>query len=234
MNPFAQALLDFHAGNENTAFLIIRDDGYQQKVPASGFFDDSHFSPLEELALNHCRGGVLDIGSGAGRHSLELTRREFEVTALDILPEVGEIMKNRGLKNVAVADVYQFSQGRYDTLLMMMNGIGMTGSMDGLRNYLNHAHTLTAPGGQILCDSIDVYVTDNSDHTAYREKNLAHNLPAGQQTFHIEYKGVKSPPFNWLHIDFKTLSKESSALGWEAELLEMQEDGQYLCKITSK
>ncbi|MGV3659415.1 MAG: class I SAM-dependent methyltransferase [Prosthecobacter sp.] len=234
MHPFARALGDFHSGNPEAAFTIRRDDGFQQRVPAAAFFDVSHYPGLEIRAMDECRGSVLDIGSAAGRHSLELVRRGLKVTSLDILPEMKPIMEQRGLTDVVIADIFQFEERRYDTLLMLMNGIGMAGSLDGLAYLLQRAHDLVFPGGQILCDSIDVNVTTHPQHVAYREKNVAEGRSAGQQAFVMEHEAEDAVHFEWLHIDFRSLSQVCGATGWDAELLESENDGHYLCRLIEK
>ncbi len=231
MHPFSRALSDFNAGNHAAVFTIRRDDGFQQEVAAAPFFDVAHYPCLEMRAMNECRGGILDIGSAAGRHSLELLRRGLQVTSLDILPEMKPIMHGRGLTDVVIADIWQFHGCRYDTLLMLMNGIGMAGSMEGLQRFLQQAHDLVQPGGQILCDSIDVSVTTHPQHVAYREKNLAVGHPAGQQSFVMDCEGETSVRFDWLHIDFQSLSGVCDVTGWDAELLESENDGHYLCRL---
>lgn len=231
MNPFSRALTDFHAGVSDATFTIWKDDGFQQRVPAALFFESENFPFIEMCALNQCRGSVLDIGSAAGRHTLELLRRGLKVTSLDILPEMEQIMKDRGLTDIVIGDVFQFSGQQFDTLLMLMNGIGMVGNIEGLERFLRHAHQLITPGGQILCDSIDVHVTEDPKHAAYREKNLMAGRPAGQQVFVMDYRGEDSTQFNWLHIDFISLSETCEDTGWIVELIESESDGRYVCRI---
>ena len=231
MNPFSHALLDFHSGNRDAAFTIRRDDAFQQRVPAATFFGSEHFPPLELRALDECRGKILDVGSAVGRHSLELLHRGHMVTSLDVLPEMEGIMKARGLHDVVIADVSEFSGKRFDTLLMLMNGIGMAGSINGLERFLRHAHELVLPGGQILCDSIDVSITTDPRHMFYRERNLASGRPAGQQSFTMECDGEEPVAFDWLHIDFNSLARVASSLGWKAEMLQEENDGHYLCRL---
>lgn len=171
MNPFSRALTNFHAGSQDATFTIRRDDGFQQVVPAAPFFDLECYPALEKRAMDECHGSVLDIGSAAGRHSLELIRRGLNVTSLDILPEMERILKDRGVTDVVIADVMNFSGRRFDTLLMLMNGIGMAKTIEGLDRFLRHAHGLILPGGQIICDSVDVSVTNDPQHVAYRDAN---------------------------------------------------------------
>lgn len=234
MNPFARALSDFHSGNHNAAFTIRRDDGFQQQVSAATFFNVAYYPRVEMLAMGECRGSVIDIGSAAGRHSLELLRRGFKVTSLDMLPEMRPIMEDRGLTDVVIDDIMQFEGRRHDTLLMLMNGIGMAGSIEGLERFLRRAHDLVVPGGQILADSIDVSVTKHPQHVAYREKNLASGRPVGQQTFIMDHKSEDSVQFDWLHIDFRSLAQTCDLTGWHAELLDSEDDGHYLCRLTQK
>jgi SAM-dependent methyltransferase len=234
MNPFSRALTNFHAGRQDATFTIRRDDGFQQVVPVAPFFDLECYPPLEKRAMNECHGSILDIGSAAGRHSLELIRRGLNLTSLDILPEMERIMRDRGLTDVVIADVMKFSGRRFDTLLMLMNGIGMAKTIEGLDRFLRHAHELILPGGQIVCDSVDVSVTNDPQHVAYRDANAASGRPPGQQVFVMDCAGEDSTDFDWLHIDFQSLTHLCEATGWEAVLLESESSGHYLCKLTEK
>jgi SAM-dependent methyltransferase len=156
-------------------------------VPASVFFADDEFPPLETRALDLCKGHILDIGAAAGRHSLHLIRRALQVTSLDILPETEAILRDRGVIHVVASDILTFTGERFDTLLMLMNGIGMVGTLDGLDRFLRHAHEITSPSGQIICDSIDVSVTSDPIHSAYRQRNLTLGRQPGHQTFTMTY-----------------------------------------------
>jgi len=234
MNPFSQALLDFHSGSCDVTFTIRRDDGFCSEMPAAPFFELGNYPTLEMRAMDECHGSVLDIGSAAGRHSLELLRRGIKVTSLDILPEMEGIMKDRGQTDVVISDVLHFSGRRFDTLLMLMNGIGIVGSIEGLTRFLQHAHDLVDPGGQIVCDSTDVGLTTEPQHVAYRETNMASGRPAGHQAFMMEYNDEEPVRFDWLHIDFQALERISKAAGWEAILLEQKDCGHYLCKLIEK
>ena len=234
MNPFSRALTNFHTGSQDAAFTIRRDDGFQQVVPVAPFFDLELYPPLEKRAMDACHGCDLDIGSAAGRHSLELIRGGLHVTSLDILPEMEGIMRDRGLSDVVIADVMKFSGRRFDTLLMLMNGIGMAKTLEGLDGFLRHAHVLILPGGQIVCDSIDVSVTNDPQHVAYRDANAASGRPPGQQSFVMDCAGGDSSEFDWLHIDFQSLARLCDQTGWKAVLIEIEASGHYLCKIMEK
>jgi len=234
MNEFSQALLAYHNGDFSAELLIRRDDGFQDRVPASVFFDESEFSSLDHKALDLCVGRILDVGAAAGRHSLSLVRSGMNVTSMDILPEMESILRDRGAEQVVISDIMAFSQNQFDTLLMLMNGIGMVGTIEGLRKFLRHAHRIVTPEGQILCDSVDVSVTSNPIHVAYRNQNADREIPLGQQTLTIEYDGISGKPFNWIHIDFESLVKISRTEGWNSELIDQDDGGHFLSRLTKR
>jgi len=212
-------------------FTITRDDGFAQTVPVKIFFDTAQFPGLEIRALDLCCGQVLDVGAAAGRHSLELQRRGLTVWSLDILPEALAIMSERGVSRPLVGNILSWAGGAFDTILMLMNGIGMVGTPEHLDDFLRHAHRLVSPGGQILCDSIDVSTTLAPAHVAYRNKNVEQRRDAGQQRFTIKYEDICGEPFDWLHIDFALLSKHSRIAGWNCHLIHQEPDGHFLARL---
>ena len=237
MSPFAYALSSYHKGNRTAQFVIRRDDGFEVEVPASVFFDDRKFPLIEEHAMGECSGRVLDVGGAAGRHSLELLRRGMDATTLDILPEMECILLDRGQNKVIIGDILSndsgcLSEHRFDTLLMLMNGIGMVGTEENIPTLLRQAEVLLSDQGQIICDSIDVSVTTDPRHVAYRENNLESGRSIGQQRFTMECEGANPIEFSWLHIDFKILASVCDAHGWKAERIQDESDGHYLCRIT--
>ena len=119
--------------------------------------------PLEKLALRQARGHVLDVGAGAGCHSLALQDMGIRTTAIDISPLSVATMRQRGVMHVVEQDFWQMT-GSFDTILMLMNGIGIAGSSNRLPAFFAHLATLLAPGGQVLADSTDVrYIFDYED-----------------------------------------------------------------------
>ncbi len=233
MKPYSKCLTDYYKGDLAASFSIVRDDGFEEQVPAWIFFTDKEFSSLETHGLDLCKGHILDVGAGAGRHSLELIRRGFNVTALDISPELETILRDRGIREVIRSDIFSFSDHRFDTLLMLMNGIGMVGNSARLDLFLSHARNITSDDGQIICDSTDVSATSDPVHIAYRQRNLALGKPAGQQSFIMTYKSQREP-FDWLHIDFPTLEAHCEETGWEAQPVLDEPNGHYLCIMTKK
>lgn len=231
MNPLGMALTAYHSGREDASFTLVRDDGFEQTLPARIFFDDTGFPNLEARALDLCRGRVLDVGAGAGRHSLELHRRGLPVWSLDILPETQPIMSQRGVPHPLVGDISTWAERSFDTVLMLMNGIGMLGTPQRLDEFLRHAHRLVSPGGQLLCDSIDVSITANPIHVAHRKRNVELGLDPGQQRFTARYDEVVGETFNWLHIDIASLARHCNANGWNCQQIYREAEGHYLAEI---
>lgn len=198
--------------------------GAKEEMPVATYFRDEDDMPdLEWAALERCNGKVLDIGAGAGSHALVLQQWNIEVTALEISPLAAKVMRQRGVKNVVEADIFTYNAEKYDTLLLLMNGIGLTGTLDNLRVFLQHAKTLLNPGGQLLFDSSDI---------AYLYEG---NLPAdgyyGEIWYKYEYKKQTTDWFKWLYVDEATLIKIAAEEGWTAEVLFEDEFGQYLVRM---
>jgi 2-polyprenyl-3-methyl-5-hydroxy-6-metoxy-1,4-benzoquinol methylase len=234
MTPFGRALLDYQQTGQDAHFTLERDDGFSARVPVAEFFDDVRFSELEQRALDLCRGHILDIGAGAGRHALALQRQGKEVCAIDILPEAVDVMKQRGVKEVLLGDVMSMEDRTFDTLLMLMNGLGMVGTPSELGRFLHHAGHMLRAGGSLLCDSIDVAHTSDPVHVRYREKNIQRNRVPGQQFYTAIYGGETSALFPWLHLDFATLEANANKRGWKAELAFSGQAGHYLAKLTKR
>jgi hypothetical protein len=231
MNPFAMGLTAYHSGFHAASFTIVRDDGFERTVAIKAFFEAAKFSDLEARALDLCQGQVLDVGAAAGRHSLELHRRGLSVWSMDILPEAQRIMLERGVPRPLVGDILSWAERSFDTVLMLMNGIGMVGTPERLDEFLRHAHLLVSPQGQILCDSIDVCVTKTPIHVAYRKRNVERGLYPGQQRFVEKYENVLGAAFDWLHLDFASLARCCEAAGWNCDLVYQEPDGRYLARI---
>ncbi|GAA4316348.1 class I SAM-dependent methyltransferase [Mucilaginibacter gynuensis] len=219
-----QAIYDRYHKLSKHKLWIHNQYGPKEEMPVSTYFRKEDDLPdLEWHALNECRGKTLDIGAGAGSHSLELQNRGMDITALDISPLAVEVMRKRGLQQAIEADIFTYTGPKYDTLLLLMNGIGLTGSLENLANFLQYAKTLLAPGGQLLFDSSDI---------AYLyEGNPPQDRYYGEIKYQYEYKGKKTDWFNWLYVDEHTLTDVAKKTGWSTDILVDDEYGQYLARL---
>ncbi len=231
MDTYSRALYNYFNGLEPHSFEIIRDDGYSSEVPISMFFDGDSFSELELLALHSCTGKVLDVGAGAGRHASELQTRGVDITALDKSKQAIMIMNQRGIGKTRWIDIMELSGEKYDTILMLMNGIGIVGVAKNIDTYLQHIHKLLNTDGALIVDSIDVSKTTYPLHVAYRENNILNSRYPGQQRLRIVYNGEKGDWFNWLHLSFEELSMHASSNNFLSELIKIEENGHYVAKL---
>jgi len=233
MEPYGKSLLDFSNGDSSAKVAEHRDDGLRGDLPASVFFGKpSEFSPLEQMPMKLCRGYVLDVGAGAGCHSLALQDQGIRVLAIDVSPHAVEIMSKRRAKECQRVDVFEFHKGPFDTLLMMMHGIGMVEDLSGLDRFLRHAHKLLKPDGQIVCDSLDVRRGDDPRHLAYQEANRRAGRYLGEFRARFEYKGRTGPSFGWLHVDPETLIDHAGRMGWSCQVVYREDGGDYLAQLT--
>lgn len=233
MVPHGLALRAYFRGDSDAQILIRRDDGLEVPIPVSVFFrSPDEFWPVETMALERCRGHVLDIGAGSGLHSLFLESEGRRVTAMDISPEAAEIMSARGLGDVRCADVFDFEGGPFDTLLMLGHGIGIAGDLTGLQRLLSHARRLMCEDGQLLAHSLDVRRTDDPDHLAYHEANRDAGRYVGETRVQFEHGDQVGPYCAWIHVDSEMLGRCAASAGLGCEVLLAEESGDYLACLS--
>ena len=229
-----QALLAYHRGDATATLTVHCNVADDEPLPAAYFFRTLLQMPaLERQALDESRGRVLDLGAGAGCHSLELQSRGFAVKAVDVSAGAVQVMAERGVGTVARHDLFSpllAEELPYDTILLLMNGLGLTGTLEGLDKFLAHARTLLAPGGQVLATSSDVRYLYEDEEGAVRI-NL--NGPYyGEVEYTLSYAGRTGAPFPWVFVDAALLQDAAEAAGYTADFLDEDEDGQYLVRLT--
>ncbi|GAA4349608.1 class I SAM-dependent methyltransferase [Hymenobacter saemangeumensis] len=228
-----QALLDYHRGRTNATLTVHCNVADDEELPASYFFRTLLQMPeLERLALEECRGRVLDVGAGAGCHSLELQSRSFTVKAVDVSAGAVQVMTERGVQQVARHSLFEARPNDelpFDTILLLMNGLGLAGSLNGLDKLLAHARTLLAPGGQILATSSDIsYLYEDEEGALLINLNGPYY---GEVEYAFGYEGRRGVTFPWLFVDAALLHDTAEAAGYTADILGEDEDGQYLVRL---
>ena len=202
-------------------------------LPVSYLFRDyQEMNALEKKALDLSFGKVLDVGSGAGSHSLYLqNERKLEVTALDISPKSIEVCKARGVKNAICEDLLRFSEKNFDTVLLLMNGTGIFQSLEHIDQYLQKLKSLVAENGQILIDSTDIlYMYDQDEDGGVLVPATGYY---GELDYYLHYKGESELPMKWLYLDFDTLENAAIANGFKIQKIKQLDDS-YLAKLTVK
>ncbi len=231
-DPIGQAIQDYYIKRKAPDLVVNSNYTENERIPAGYFFRTEKEMPAIELAaLKKCKGKILDIGAAAGCHSLLLQKKGFNVTALEISELAAEVMKSRGIQKVITDDVNSFSGDRFDTLLLLMNGTGIGGTLNGLKTLLKHLRNLLTEKGQILIDSSDIrYLFEEEDGSVWID--LANKQFVGEMKYEVVYKKLKSS-FNWLFVDFDTLKKVAEESGLQCVLVEKGEHFEYLAQLTS-
>jgi len=231
MDPIGAAIKDYLSGNRQAEIVVESDITEEDIIPVDYLFRTRDEMPeLEQLALEECRGRVLDIGAGAGCHSLALQEQGLDVLALDISEGAVEAMQQRGVQQVLRQDVFKLKEQQFDTLLLLMNGIGIAGNLRGLERFLKHAATLLRPGGQILLESSDIlYMYEEEDGSVVLDLNAGYY---GEVKYNMKYKDQESCWFKWLLIGPAILQDHAEKYNYSFELLYEGENGNYLARLT--
>lgn len=219
-----EAIMDYYRHGSADDLLLHNSYGDPEEMPVEVFFRDQlDFSTLEHLALIECEGVILDLGAGAGAHSLALQGLGKDVTALDNSPGCCEVMRMSGVEKV-IESHYLKHRAQYDTLLMLMNGLGIVGKLKELPEFFAYAATLIRPGGQILVDSSDISYL-------YEDGLPKPSGYFGEINYAYEYKGKRGNWFDWLYVDQEELAEACAASNLQVEILLTDENDQYLARI---
>jgi len=226
-------MFDFQTNNSPEDIITETTISEEDEMSVDYLFRSYNEMPkLEQKALQLATGKILDVGCGAGSHSLSLQNdRNLDVTSIDISEKAIETCKLRGVKNAKVQNILDFAGEKFDTIILLMNGVGIFGKLENCNTFLSKLRSLLNPGGQILLDSSDIiYMFDeDEDGGKWIPSN---NDYYGELVFNISYKGEKEEPFDWLYLDYNTLQNAAVANGLKCELILEGEHYDYLAKLS--
>ena len=227
-----KAIWDFYHDKNAEDLLTETSISEIDELPVEYFFRGfEDMNLIEQKALELSKGKVLDIGAGAGSHSLYLQKKNLEVLALDNSPRSIEVCQLRGVQNVLCSNILDFSGQTYDTILLLMNGTGIFESLDKIDIYLEKLFSLLNDDGQILIDGTDIlYMYD-------RDEDGGVMVPAdhyyGEVDYFIHYKLDTEKPIKWLYLDFETFKRAAENNGFKIEKI-LQEEDSYLARLIKK
>jgi SAM-dependent methyltransferase len=218
-DAFGQMLYAVHGGAE--AFEIVeRDDGYIEAMPAKGYFSEYKDWPqIEQKAMEFARGKILDVGCGAGRISLYLQAKGFDVTGIDISPLAVKVCKLRGLKKVKLMPIEEldFRPKAFETIMMMGNNFGLFANLKKARKLLNKFHQITSKNAVIVADTNDPYKTENPAHLAYHKRNREKGRMGGQVKIRIRYRQYRGRWFEYLLASKEEVRQSLKGTEWEVK-----------------
>jgi SAM-dependent methyltransferase len=214
---FAEALWQFYRTGR-ADYWNERDDGYRRREDIGWYFTTYRdFLPIEKSALKFVRGRVLDVGCGAGRHSLYLQRRGLKVTAIDISPRIVELARERGVQDARVVDASRrlpFRNGEFDTVILFGNNLGIAGTVLKFRKMLREFHRVTSPRGRIIATTRQPS-TMNPQHRSYLRQNIARGRALGQIRLRSLCNGKSGAWFDLLLLAPTDLMQIAAKEGWE-------------------
>lgn len=228
-----QAIWDFYHDQKAENLLTETSISEIDDLPVSYLFRDfEEMNLIEQKALGLSEGNTLDIGAGAGSHSLYLqNEKKLEVLALDYSPKSIEVCRLRGIEKTICTDLIDFSGQTFDTILLLMNGTGIFQSLEKIDDYLEKLHSLLSESGQILIDSTDIlYMYDRDEEGGVA---VPANHYYGEVDYFMHYKLDTEKPIKWLYIDFETFKRAAENNGFKIEKI-IQEEDSYLARLTKK
>ncbi len=233
-DPMGTAIADYHRRGKATTLRVLSSQFEEDEIPVTQLFRTfAEMPPQEQEALTRAQGRILDAGAGSGCHALALQEMGKEVCAIDISPLSVEVMRERGVKDARHANLFdERFQEQFDTILMLMNGSGLIGRLEHMPAFFDRMKQLLRPGGCILMDSSDLRYLFEEEDGSYAIDLAADYY--GEVDFRMQYKSIRGDAFDWLYVDFQTLSYHAAQCGFHAELLREGEHYDYLACLTLK
>ena len=231
-DPFGQAIKDYFEKGAATDILIDSNYTEGESIPVSYFFRAKNEMPeLELKALQLCKGKILDVGAAAGCHTLILQDEGKEVIALEISEYAVDVMKRRGVKDTVQADIFKYDDQQFDTILLLMNGTGIGGTVNGLKKLLVHLKSLLNKNGQILIDSSDIkYLFEEEDGSVWVDLNNPGYY--GEMRYEVRYK-KSFLSFDWLFTSFDKLKEIAFEAGLKTELVYTGKHFDFLARLSN-
>jgi SAM-dependent methyltransferase len=226
---FGKALLDYQNGNYTVDIITSTSISDEDVLPLPYLFRSySEMPRLEQKALDLAKGIVLDIGCGAGSHSLYLQEKAFDVKAIDISKGAIEVCKKRGIINTELKNILD-ETSTFDTILLLMNGTGVFEDLETMPKYLRHLKKLMKPNAQTLIDSSDIKYMYDDDGSYWMDANANYY---GELDYYVSYKAEDEEAFKMLYLDFETLKSVCNSVGLQCDLVLKGEHFDYLARIT--
>ncbi|HEV8157960.1 MAG TPA: class I SAM-dependent methyltransferase [Pyrinomonadaceae bacterium] len=238
-DAYGQQLLEQYNNRTATAEIIERDDDYIDTGSDAGLYFSEYrqWSPLERRAIKRARGKILDIGCGAGRHSLYLQKKGFDVTGIDNSPGAIKVCKLRGLKKAFVrpiSDIDKFKSNSFDTILMLGNNFGLFGDAENARLLLGKMNRITALDPQIIAGTRNPYQTAQAEHLQYHKSNRRRGRMGGQIRMRVRFGKTVGEWFDYLFVSPEEMEKIIAPSRWQIKEFIESEQAQYFAIISKK
>ncbi|MCD6465606.1 class I SAM-dependent methyltransferase [Candidatus Bathyarchaeota archaeon] len=232
-DAFGHMLWAYYKG-ENVFEVIERDDGYIDVINPEIYFSKyENWPQIEQEAMKSIRGRVLDIGCGAGRHSIYLQNKGFNVVGIDISPLAIKVCRLRGLKKAKIMPIEElnFKPRSFDTVIMMGNNFGLFGSFKKAQKILRKLHEITSKEALIIAETRDPYKTNNPAHLEYHEWNKKRGRMGGQVRIRHRFRKYIGRWFDYLLVSKDEMRKILKGTEWKIERFIESTGPQYIAII---
>lgn len=218
-DAFGHEIYDYFRGKGGYE-IIERDDGFFSLSPGPTlyFLEYEEWPASEKEAMRYVRGRVLDVGCGAGRHSLYLQAQGFDVVGIDNSPLAIEVCKARGVRDARVLTLTQVSRhqvGVFDTVLMLGNNFALVGNSKRAKWLLRRFHRMTSEAGRIVAQTRDPYQTEVAEHLAYHAHNREKGRLCGEARIRARYKRYVTPWIDFLMVSQDEMKGIVEGTNWE-------------------
>jgi SAM-dependent methyltransferase len=229
-----QAMLAFY--EKRKSFEVIeREDAYFEVTNTRMYFDDfEQWSEHEKKAIGFAKGRVLDIGCGAGRHSLHLQSKGMDVTAIDRSPLAVKVATLRGVKNARIMPLedMSFKPNSFDTVLMLGGNFALVGNPEKARRLFRKLYRMTSNDALVIAQAVDPYGTDNPAQLKYYALNRKKGKPSGQWRVRIRFHQYVTKWFDLFHNSKEEMREILSGTKWKIrEFIDSESGNPYIAVI---
>ncbi|MBT3284971.1 class I SAM-dependent methyltransferase [Candidatus Bathyarchaeota archaeon] len=234
IDAFGEIYMAYYKG-EPSNHNLERDDGLIQESADAHYYFRAYeeWQKNEQDAIKEVKGKILDIGLGAGRHTLYLQNKGHDVTGIDTSQLSLEVARLRGVKKCMLMNLHKldFPDNSFDTVLMLGQNLGL-GNMAVMRSYLSKIYDITTSDGIIIGEARDPSGTTNPEHLAYYERNRKKGLPIGLVKVRIGFQGKVGEWFDLFLMDQELLEEIVAPTGWKVSKNYYSEQGMYITILT--
>ena len=234
----------YESGNFGGGYEIEeRDDGrFTLYGDSNSYFENfEDLSDLQKNASTRVEGTVLDIGCGAGKHSLYFQEKGLDVYAMDNSLLAIDICQKQGVKNTILCDVNHFEKFdeaiKFDSILFWGNNFGLLQNASFFYYFLNLLENFSHKGTKIFLESMDPFGLgfQETETVDYVQHNLLQKKIGGQMHLRVRYKKYVTPWSDYVFASIGELKEMLLNTNWVIEeTLESSSDNQYIAIIKQK
>ncbi len=221
--PLGHAIQRYLDGDAAAELAVRTDLSPDDVLPISHLFrarDGLH--PVEEAVLSRARGHVLDYGAGVGAVSRLLREAGLRVTAVEIVPEAVAYLRAMGMTDARLGGLATLApDDSFDTIVCVMNGIGLAGSLARAPSFLRELADHLSPNGSILIDSTDPSGWDGPGD----------GRRPGELHMQLGFDGDWGAPFPYLYASPEDLLTAATVAQLRGRLVQREDDDRYLVEL---